>query len=41
MSPEPWLLLAVIALGLLDLAALFTGWLADRHITHTTRHRKE
>lgn len=40
-AAEPWLLLALITLGLIDLAAIITGWLADRHITHTVRHRKE
>lgn len=38
---EEWLLLAVLAFGLLDLAAIVTGWLADRHLTHTARHSKE
>lgn len=41
MTSEDWLLLAVLALGLLDLAAIVIGWLADRHITHTTHHRKD
>lgn len=36
-AAEPWLLLALIALGLVDLAAIVTGWLADRHLTNTTR----
>lgn len=38
---EPWLLLALITLGLLDLAVFVTGWLADRDTAHTARHRKE
>jgi Flp pilus assembly pilin Flp len=38
---EDALLLALIALGLVDLAAIVLGWIADRHITRTARHRKE
>ncbi|MGW1182996.1 hypothetical protein ACWD7Y_05150 [Streptomyces drozdowiczii] len=41
MTTEDVLLLALIALGLLDLAAVVIGWIADRHITRTARHRKE
>ncbi|MFJ3085026.1 hypothetical protein [Streptomyces sp. NPDC086838] len=41
MTSEGRLLLALIALGLLDLAAIVLGWIADRHITRTARHRKE
>jgi hypothetical protein len=38
---EAWLLLAVLALGLVDLAVIITGWLADRHLTHTAHRSKE
>lgn len=38
---EEALLLALLALGLLDVAAIVIGWLADRHITRTAHHRKE
>ncbi|WP_276613940.1 hypothetical protein [Streptomyces sp. A0642] len=41
MVTEEWLLLTLIALGLLDLAAIVLGWIADRHITRTAHHRKE
>ncbi|MDX2624685.1 hypothetical protein PV356_35285 [Streptomyces sp. WI03-5b] len=41
MSTEEWLLLAVLALGLVDLAAIVTAWLADRHLTHTAHRSKE
>ncbi|MEU9199446.1 hypothetical protein [Streptomyces sp. NPDC048332] len=41
MVTDEALLLAVLALGLLDLAAIVIGWLADRHITRTAHHRKE
>ncbi|MFJ2701850.1 hypothetical protein ACIO3R_01460 [Streptomyces sp. NPDC087428] len=41
MTSEDVLLLALIALGVLDLAAIVIGWIADRHITRTARHRKE
>ncbi|MGW1813315.1 hypothetical protein ACWCQM_07050 [Streptomyces sp. NPDC002125] len=41
MTAEEALLLAVLALGLADLLWIATGWLADRHLTHTARHRKE
>lgn len=41
MVSEETLLLALIALGLLDLPAIVIGWLADRDITRTARHRKE
>ncbi|MFJ6438502.1 hypothetical protein [Streptomyces sp. NPDC091416] len=41
MTSEEALLLAVLALGLLDVAAIVIGWLADRHITRTAHHRKE
>lgn len=40
MTAEGWLLLALIALGLLDLAAIAVGWHADRRITHHTRSRE-
>lgn len=40
-TSEEVLLLALIALGLLDLAAIVIGLIADRHITRATRHRKE
>lgn len=38
---EEWLLLSVLALGLVDLAVLVTAWLADRHLTHTAHCSKE
>ncbi|MFD9952440.1 hypothetical protein [[Kitasatospora] papulosa] len=41
MSADAWLLLAVLALGLVDLAVIVTGWLADRHLTHTAHRSKE
>ncbi|MFD7429018.1 hypothetical protein ACFV6Z_18525 [Streptomyces sp. NPDC059818] len=41
MTSEEALLLTLIALGLLNLAAIVTGWLADRHTTRTSRHLKE
>lgn len=40
MSTEEALLLAVLALGLVDLAVIVTGWVADRHLTHTTHHKE-
>lgn len=41
MTCEAWVLRALIALALLDLAVLVVGWLADRHLTHTARHRRK
>ncbi|MEU9198985.1 hypothetical protein [Streptomyces sp. NPDC048332] len=41
MVTEEALLLALLALGLFDVAAIVIGWLADRHITRTAHHRKE
>lgn len=41
MTGEQLLLLAVIVLGLADGIWIVIGWLADRHITHIARHRKE
>ncbi|MET7648338.1 hypothetical protein ABZS83_32900 [Streptomyces sp. NPDC005426] len=41
MTSEAWLLLACVVLGLVDLAAIVIGWLADRHLAHTAHHRKE
>ncbi|MFJ8863651.1 hypothetical protein ACIRD8_35190 [Streptomyces sp. NPDC102451] len=41
MTAEEALLLAVLALGLADLLWITVGWLADRHLTHITYHRKE
>ncbi|MFD7860944.1 hypothetical protein ACWCXC_17205 [Streptomyces sp. NPDC001515] len=38
---EEQLLLALLALGALNLFAVVVGWIADRHITRTARHRKE
>ncbi|MGW1127491.1 hypothetical protein [Streptomyces sp. NPDC002526] len=38
---EERLLLVLILLGLLDLAVIVIGWLADRHITRTAHDRKE
>ncbi|MFJ3282484.1 hypothetical protein [Streptomyces halstedii] len=40
MTCEAWVLLALIALGLLDLAAIAVGWVADHHLT-TARHRRK
>ncbi|MFS0695859.1 hypothetical protein [Streptomyces nitrosporeus] len=37
MTADAWLLLALVALGLLDLAVIAVGWIADRHLTTTTR----
>ncbi|MGQ4486857.1 hypothetical protein ACN6LM_003872 [Streptomyces sp. SAS_281] len=41
MTTEDALLLTLIALGLMDLAVIVIGWIADRHITRTAHHRKE
>lgn len=38
---EADLLLALIGLALITLAAIVIGWLADRHLTRTTRPRKD
>ncbi|MFE2021339.1 hypothetical protein ACFW9O_25155 [Streptomyces sp. NPDC059499] len=41
MTAEARLLLAVLALGLINLAWIAVGWLVDRHVHHAARHRKE
>jgi hypothetical protein len=40
-TSEDCLLLVLLALGLLNLAAIIIGWAADRHITRTAHHRKD
>lgn len=41
MSAEAPLLLAVLALGIANSVWITVGWIADRHVHYTTRHRKE
>lgn len=41
MSAEAWLLPAVLALGIANLAWITVGWLVDRHVHRTACHRKE
>lgn len=40
-TSESWLLVALLALGFMDVAAIVIGWLADHHITRTAHHRKD